>query len=73
MPRNGVRDPQGEAVAGALRGMGFADVRSVRQGKLLEVDVEAASPEAAQARLREMAQCLLANPLIEDFDVETGG
>ena len=70
LPRAGVRDPQGEAVAQALNALGFADVRSVRQGKLIEVEIDAVDAETARRRLDEMAARLLVNPIVEDYEVE---
>lgn len=66
----GIMDVQGTAVQRALAGLGFADLRGVRIGKVIEVEVEAASPEAARGRVREMCEKLLANPVIEDFTIE---
>lgn len=71
--KDGVLDPQGEAIRRALGAMGFEDVESVRQGKMLEVDlVEGAhaSPEAARERLAAMCEALLANTVIEDYRIE---
>ncbi len=67
MPKAGVLDPQGQAVAGALAGLGFAGVGDVRIGKRIELTVEGADP-AGQARA--MCEQLLANALIEDYAVE---
>lgn len=64
-----VNDPQGLAVADGLRTLGFEDVRSVRVGKRVEVTVEADSADSAEARVRAMCQQLLANPVIEDFEL----
>ncbi|MSU91397.1 phosphoribosylformylglycinamidine synthase subunit PurS [Rhodobacteraceae bacterium 2CG4] len=68
--KQGVLDPQGEAVRHALGAMGFDGVHGVRQGKLLDVELDAASRDEAEARLREMCEKLLANTVIEDFRVE---
>lgn len=67
MPKAGVLDPQGQAVAGALAGLGFAGVGDVRIGKRIELSVEGDDP-AGQARA--MCEQLLANALIEDYAVE---
>jgi phosphoribosylformylglycinamidine synthase subunit PurS len=67
MPKAGVLDPQGQAVAGALAGLGFAGVGDVRIGKRIELTVEGDDP-AGQARA--MCEQLLANALIEDYAVE---
>jgi phosphoribosylformylglycinamidine synthase PurS subunit len=65
-----VFDPQGRVVAEALHTLGYGDVRDVRQGKFFELEIEATEPEAAQARVAEMAARLLANPVIESYRVE---
>lgn len=72
MPRAGVRDPQGEAVAQALKGLGFQDVAGVRQGKLIEIEIEAPDAESAARRLDEMAESLLVNAIVEDYEIEAG-
>ena len=68
----GVLDPQGEAVRHALRNLGFDGVGSVRQGKMLDIDLDETDPAAAEAKLREMCEKLLANTVIEDYSVELG-
>jgi phosphoribosylformylglycinamidine synthase subunit PurS len=65
-----VFDPQGRVVADALTSLGYADVRDVRQGKFFEVELEGADAAAAKARVTEMADKLLANPVIESYRVE---
>ena len=65
-----ILDPQGAAVQRALAGLGFDDVRDLRVGKLIEVEVAAPTPEAARRRVEEMCGKLLANPLLEDYTVE---
>lgn len=70
-PRGEVRDPQGEAVAGALRALGF-EVADVRTGKEIVVRFSAADEAAAREAARTMGDQLLANPVIEDFTVELG-
>jgi phosphoribosylformylglycinamidine synthase len=62
-PKQGILDPQGQAVERALPALGFDGVSNVRVGRLIELDVE--DPE----RLPEMCQQLLANPLIEDYEI----
>lgn len=66
----GVLDPQGAAVAGALKNMGFDEVTGVRQGKLIELDLTGDNTDAAKARIDEMCNRLLANPVIESYSVE---
>ncbi len=70
MLKDGVLDPQGEAVRVALGTLGFAGVRGVRQGKVIELDLAAADPVAAEAEVRAMCARLLANPVIEKYTVE---
>lgn len=70
MLKDGVLDPQGEAVRMALGSMGFSGVLAVRQGKLIELDLAATDPVAAAAEVRAMCQKLLANLVIEKFTVE---
>ncbi len=63
-----IRDPQGEAIAGACHRLGFGEVVSVRQGKRFEVEVtDGAGGDAARSRIAELAGELLANPVIEEF------
>ena len=69
-PKRGVLDPQGKAVAQSLHALGFAEVADVRIGKYMEVKLEGASREQAEARVREMCERLLANQVIEDFRFE---
>ena len=69
----GILDVQGASVQRALHGLGFAEVEALRVGKVLELDVAAASPDAARRRVEEMCSRLLANPVIEDFTVEMLG
>ncbi len=68
--KNGVLDPQGKAVHHALEGMGFAGVNDVRMGRLIEIDHE---PEVSQADLEGMCSKLLANMVIENFEIEQVG
>lgn len=68
-PRPGLLDPQGKAVAQALTELGYAGVQEVRVGKILDVDVTAASADEAVSRGAEMCRKLLANPVTEDFTV----
>lgn len=68
--RPGVLDPEGEAIAGSLRALGFAGVRDVRVGRLFGVRLEAADAEEARVQVTAMCRRLLANPVLETFDVE---
>ena len=67
----GVLDPAGAAVETALHGLGFANAKNVRVQKLVELDVDGADEASVTAQLREMADKLLRNPVIEDYVVET--
>ena len=69
--RPGIMDVQGAAVQRALVGLGFGDLRDLRVGKVIEVDVDAPSVPVARARVDEMCQKLLANPVLEDYTIET--
>ena len=68
--KEGVLDPQGKAVERSLHSLGYEEVRDVRMGKYLEIELEASSRAAAEARVREMCDKLLANPVIEDYRFE---
>ena len=67
MLKQGVLDPQGEAVRSALGSMGFAGVAGVRQGKVIEMDLD---DETTEAQVAEMCEKLLANTVIESYRVE---
>jgi phosphoribosylformylglycinamidine synthase subunit PurS len=69
LPRRGVLDPQGHAVTDALHTLGFAGVRDVHVGRHIVVDAEATSDDAVRAAVRAMCERLLANPVIEDFEI----
>ena len=68
--KNGVLDPQGKAIEGALKSLGVAGVASVRQGKVFDIELEEADAAKAETTLREAAEKLLANTVIENFRVE---
>ena len=70
MLKDGVLDPQGEAIRLALVGMGFDGVEAVRQGKVIELDLAETDRRAAEGRAREMCERLLANTVIESYRVE---
>jgi len=67
-----ILDPQGKTVAGALHALGYDAVRDVRQGKYFELDIDAETAQQARSLAREMADRLLANPVIESYRVEVG-
>jgi phosphoribosylformylglycinamidine synthase len=68
-PKQGILDPQGEAVSSALEHLGFA-VRDARIGKVVDLEVDAADPAEARAQVERMCEQLLANPLMESYEVE---
>lgn len=70
MLKDGVLDPQGEAIRHALGGLGHKGVAGVRQGKLIELDLEASDAASAKAEVEKMCQGLLANTVIEKYVVE---
>ena len=74
MPRGGLLDPQGQAVEHALAALGFGEVAGVRVGRAIELEVAAATRPEAEARVRQMCDKLLANPVTEDYllQVEEG-
>jgi len=69
MLKPGVLDPQGKAIADALHRLGYKTVSDVRAGKLFRVEVETDDPKAAKEAGAQMAGKLLANPVIEDYEV----
>jgi phosphoribosylformylglycinamidine synthase subunit PurS len=73
MPKREILDPQGKAVMGALPKLGFADVVEVRQGKRFEVELSGDPTPERLAEVRQMAETLLSNPVIEDFEVRVEG
>jgi len=68
----GVLDPAGKAVERGLHALGYADVGAVRLGKYVELNVDAPTAAAAKARVEEMCQKLLANTVVENFQVDIG-
>ena len=68
-PKAGVLDPQGKAIASALSRLGHRAVRDVRAGKVFFIDVDGSDPKAVEVDARKMAEELLANTVIEGFDV----
>lgn len=70
MLKDGVLDPQGEAIRHALGGLGFQGVSGVRQGKVIELDLTATEVGAAETEVARMCESLLANTVIEKYSVE---
>ena len=68
-PKQGILDPQGEAVGSSLRQLGFA-VDEARVGRVVDLRVDSSDPEVARAEVERMCEQLLANPLIESYEIE---
>jgi phosphoribosylformylglycinamidine synthase subunit PurS len=68
--KSGILDPQGKAIEGALKSLGVAGVGSVRQGKVFDIEVEGSDRAQAEAALKDAAERLLANTVIENYQVE---
>jgi phosphoribosylformylglycinamidine synthase subunit PurS len=68
-PKHGILDPQGEAVGSSLRRLGFA-VADARVGRLVDVEIDGEDLAAAREQLERMCEQLLANPLIESYEIE---
>ncbi len=73
MFKPGILDPQGKAIAHALTSLGFAGIADVRAGKVIELDLAETDPARARAAAEDMARKLLANPVIERFEVAVDG
>jgi phosphoribosylformylglycinamidine synthase subunit PurS len=69
-PKEGILDPQGQAVERALPALGYKGVSRVHVGRLIELEVSDGEPEAIVPQVKEMCERLLANPLIESYEVE---
>ena len=67
--KNGVLDPQGKAIQQTLNGMGFNDVKDVRQGKYFDIDINEKDETKAKGKVDEMCKKLLANLVIEDYKI----
>ena len=68
--KTGVLDPQGKAIANALHGLGFGGVGDVRQGKVIDIELAERDEARARATLKEMCEKLLANTVIEKYEIE---
>jgi phosphoribosylformylglycinamidine synthase PurS subunit len=71
--KSGILDPQGKAIEGALKSLGVDGVASVRQGKVFDIELKSRDRKQAQAALKQAADKLLANTLIENYDVKVIG
>ena len=67
--KSGVLDPQGKAIQQTLNGMGFANVKDVRQGKYFDIDIDESNEQKAKLSAEEICKKLLANQVIEDFKI----
>ncbi len=65
----GVLDVQGKAIENGIHGLGFSETSNVRMGRLIELDIDAATPDAANKRVKEICDKLLANPIIENYEI----
>ncbi len=68
--KNGVLDPQGKAIEGALMGLGFEGASEVRQGKVIELKLDETDEASARTKTEEMCKKLLANPVMENYSIE---
>ena len=71
--KNGVLDPQGKAIEGALKSFGLEGVESVRQGKIFEIELTSSDPAEAETLLKAAAEKLLANMVVENYRIEILG
>jgi phosphoribosylformylglycinamidine synthase PurS subunit len=71
--KNGVLDPQGKAIGHALNGLGFGAVGEVRQGKVIDLELSEKDEAVARAALKDMCEKLLANTVIEKYEIELKG
>lgn len=65
-----VLDPQGQAIESALRNLGENNINNIRQGKLIEMDIEAKNTEDAEEKIEKITKALLANTVIEEYSIE---
>ncbi|HEV3472376.1 MAG TPA: phosphoribosylformylglycinamidine synthase subunit PurS [Actinomycetota bacterium] len=72
MLKDGIADPQGQTIEKALPALGFDGVAEVRVGKRIRLEVDAPDAADARSKVEEMCKALLANPVIESFEVEVG-
>jgi len=68
--KNGVLDPQGKAIGNALHGLGFGSVGDVRQGKVIDLELKESDEAKARASIKDMCEKLLANTVIEKYEIE---
>tara|TARA_Y100001935_G_scaffold178232_1_gene147557 strand:+ start:467 stop:685 length:219 start_codon:yes stop_codon:yes gene_type:complete len=70
MLKGGILDPQGEAVKHALNSLGYNQVKTIRQGKVIEINLDETSEEEAKQNIKKMCEKLLANTVVEDYEIE---
>ena len=70
MLKGGILDPQGEAVKHALNSIGYNQVKTIRQGKVIEINLDEMSEEEAKQNIKKMCEKLLANTVVEDYEIE---
>ena len=70
--KSGVLDPQGKAIEGALKGLAIDGLKSVRQGKIFDIEIDGEDQAAARRRLAEACERLLANTIVENYAIEIG-
>ena len=68
--KSGILDPQGKAIEGALRSLGVGDIASVRQGKVFDIEIAEGDRASIEATLKEAAEKLLANTLVENYRID---
>jgi phosphoribosylformylglycinamidine synthase PurS subunit len=71
--KSGILDPQGKAIEGALKSLGVDGIASVRQGKVFDIEIASGDPAGIEARLKDAAEKLLANTVIENYRIEIAG
>ena len=71
--KNGVLDPQGKAIEGALKSLGVSGIASVRQGKVFDIEIDSSDKQNAESALKAAAEKLLANTVIENYRIEVVG
>ena len=70
MLKSGILDPQGEAIKNALNSLGYNEVSSIRQGKVIEINLNEMSEEKAKNSIEKMCKKLLANTVVENYQIE---
>ena len=69
--KSSILDPQGDAISNSLKSLGFEDIKSIRQGKIIEIDLEESDVKAGKETIDRMCNKLLVNNVIENFSIET--